>query len=100
MKTVKFAPCSNSEAFSFNVRWISESRFLTIVCYHPADPKILSIPIQTINTFRSYRQTKERPKNPLSRRTSLFSAGNAGAAYYQKILREASVNCPVFLTQL
>ena len=100
MKTVKFAPYNNSEAFSFTVGRISESRFLTIVCYHPADPKIPSIPIQTINTFRSYRQTKERPKNPLSRRTSLFSAGNAGAACYQKTFREASVNCPVFLTQL
>ena len=49
MKTVKFAPCSNSEAFSSHVGGISESRFLTIFCYHPANPKILSILIQTIN---------------------------------------------------
>ena len=49
MKTVKFAPYNNSEAFNFTVGGISESRFLTIVCYHPANPKILSILIQTIN---------------------------------------------------
>ena len=61
MKTVKFAPYNNSEAFSSHVGGISESRFLTLVggisesrfltifCYHPAKPKILSILIQTIN---------------------------------------------------
>ena len=49
MKTVKFAPYNNSEAFSSPVGGISESRFLTIFCYHPAKPKILSILIQTIN---------------------------------------------------
>ena len=49
MKTVKFAPYNNSEAFSSPVGGISESRFLTIFCYHPAKPKIPSILIQTIN---------------------------------------------------
>ena len=39
METVKFASYINSEVFSFNVGWIPESQFLTIVCYYPINPK-------------------------------------------------------------
>jgi hypothetical protein len=77
METVKFASYINSEVFSFNVGWIPESQFLTIVCYYPINPK-----------------------NPLSRRVPIFNAENSGAAYYRQMFREASVNCPIFLTQI
>ena len=44
--------------------------------------------------------THPTTKNPFSRRTPLFDAGKPVATYYEKNLREASVNCLFFILQI